>query len=74
MLETDSPDMPPQWLYKTAEQRALGQMQGRNEPGELPRIAQQVADLRGISLQALALASTANALQALPKLRNLLPC
>lgn len=74
VLETDSPDMPPQWLYKTAEQRSQGQMQGRNEPGELPRIAQQVADLRGISLQALALASTANALQALPKLRNLLPC
>lgn len=74
VLETDSPDMPPQWLYKTAEQRAQGQMQGRNEPGELPRIAQQIADLRGISLERLALASTANALQALPKLRNLLPC
>ena len=74
VLETDSPDMPPKWLYKTAAQRAQGELQGRNEPGELPRIAQQIADLRGISLEALALASSANALQALPKLRHLLPC
>ncbi|MES2361617.1 MAG: TatD family hydrolase [Pseudomonadota bacterium] len=71
VMETDSPDIPPQWLYTRAAQRAQGEAQGRNEPGELPRIAQQLADLRGMPLEALALATTANALQALPKLRQL---
>ncbi len=74
VMETDSPDIPPHWLYATAAQRALGQAQGRNEPAELPRIAQQVACLRGISVQALAAATTANALQALPKLGLLVAC
>ena len=74
VMETDSPDIPPKWIYTTAAQRAAGQPQGRNEPGELPRIAQQVADLRGMSAEALALATTANALQALPRLRALISC
>ncbi|MDB5872914.1 MAG: deoxyribonuclease protein-like protein [Ramlibacter sp.] len=72
VLETDSPDIPPHWLYRTAEQRATGQPQGRNEPGELPRIAQVLAGLRGISLDELALATTRNAVAALPKLAALL--
>ena len=71
VMETDSPDIPPHWLYTTAADRALGQSQGRNEPAELPRIAQQVATLRGITVQALSVVTTANALQALPKLREL---
>lgn len=74
VMETDSPDMPPQWLYTTAAQRAAGVAQGRNEPGELPRIAQQVASLRGLSVQALAQATSANALRALPKLEGLILC
>lgn len=74
VMETDSPDIPPHWVYKTAAERADGQAQGRNEPGELPAIAQQVALLRGISLGALADASTANALDALPRLKALLAC
>jgi cysteine synthase A len=48
VLETDSPDIPPWWLYRTAAQRDQGQPQGRNEPMELPRIAAEdrlVADL-----------------------------
>ena len=69
VLETDSPDIPPHWLYTTAEQRAAGQPQGRNEPAELPRIAQMLADLRGISLNELAAATSANARQALPRLQ-----
>ncbi|WP_431097997.1 TatD family hydrolase [Polaromonas aquatica] len=72
VMETDSPDIPPHWIYRTAAQREAGQAQGRNEPGELPRIAQQVADLRGISLASLTSATTANALRALPKLGALL--
>ena len=68
VLETDAPDMPPHWLYQTAEQRAQGQAQGRNSPAELPRIAQVLADVRGVSLGALAQASTRNAQRVLPKL------
>jgi TatD DNase family protein len=67
VLETDAPDIPPHWLYRSAAQRAQGEV-SRNEPAELPRIAQVLADLRGLSLQALAQATTANALQALPRL------
>ncbi len=74
VMETDSPDIPPHWVYKTAAERAGGQAQGRNEPGELPAIAQQVALLRGLSMQALAKASTANAFHALPRLKALLAC
>jgi TatD DNase family protein len=72
VLETDAPDMPPHWLYKTAEQRAAGEPQGRNEPAQLPRIAQVLADLRGISLEALSQAVWANSLAALPKMKALL--
>jgi TatD DNase family protein len=72
VMETDSPDIPPHWRYTTAGERALGTPQGRNEPAELPRIAQQVADLRAMPLIELAGATTANALQALPKLAGLL--
>ena len=74
VMETDSPDIPPHWLYRTAQQREDGQGQGRNEPGELPRIAAALAQLRGMPPEALARATTVNALQAFPKLRGLLPC
>jgi TatD DNase family protein len=60
VLETDAPDIPPQWLYRTAGQRAAGQT-SRNEPAELPRIAHTLAELRGLSLEALAAATSANA-------------
>lgn len=73
VLETDAPDMPPHWLYQTAEARAAGAPQGRNEPGELPRIAQVLGDLRGLDLGALAVATTRHALAALPRLQALLP-
>ena len=69
VLETDAPDIPPQWLYRTAEQRAAGQPQGRNEPAALPRIAQVLAELRGISLSEVAEATTNNARAALPRLQ-----
>ena len=73
VLETDSPDIPPHWLYATAAQRAAGQPQGRNTPGELPRIAAVVAQLRGMSVDELASATMANAGAALPKLAALTP-
>ena len=72
MLETDAPDIPPHWLYTTAEQRAQGVQQGRNEPSEVVRIAEVVAQLRGIPLSELAEATTYNVCQALPKLNPLM--
>jgi TatD DNase family protein len=71
VLETDAPDIPPHWLYQTADQRALGAAQGRNSPAELPRIAQVLASLRGLPLTDLATASSANASRVLPKLAAL---
>lgn len=71
VLETDAPDIPPQWLYATAAQRAAGQSQGINTPAELPRIGAVVAGLRGTSPDALAALTTANALAALPRLAAL---
>ena len=73
VLETDAPDIPPHWLYRTAEQRASGLPQGRNEPGELPRIGAVVAGLRGMAVDELRDATTRNAIAALPKLAALLP-
>lgn len=67
LLETDAPDIPPHWLYQTAEARAQGQ-RSRNEPAELPRIAQTLAQLRGWTLEQTQSRTTANALQALPGL------
>ena len=68
VLETDSPDIPPHWLYVNEAQRAAGQAQGRNSPAELPRIAAQLAALRGMDLAELQVATFANAFAALPRL------
>ncbi|MCC2634301.1 MAG: deoxyribonuclease protein-like protein [Ramlibacter sp.] len=73
VLETDAPDIPPRWLYKTAQQRAAGAAQGRNEPAELPAIGAELAGLRGMAPDDLAAATTENACMALPRLRALLP-
>lgn len=72
VMETDAPDMPPHWLYATAAARGAGQPQGRNEPGELPRIADDLAALRGLDRAELAHATTANVLRALPRCASLL--
>ena len=67
VMETDSPDIAPQWLYRTADARAAGATM-RNEPAELARIGTELAALRGIDVDALAASSSANARRALPKL------
>lgn len=72
VMETDAPDMPPHWLYTPAEARKEGVAQGRNTPSQLPAIAQVLAQLRGLSSDALAEATTSNACQALPRLTALL--
>ncbi|MBT9494675.1 MAG: TatD family hydrolase [Paucibacter sp.] len=68
VLETDAPDIPPHWLYKTAEQRAAGESTARNEPAELPRIAASLGVLRGWTLAQTAAITGANVRAALPKL------
>ena len=57
VLETDAPDIPPAWLNG-----------GRNTPGELPRIAAVLAELRGASIAEVAAASNAAAREVLPTL------
>jgi TatD DNase family protein len=54
VLETDSPDIPPVWIGR-----------GRNAPGELPRIAQALAELRGLEVESVAEATTRNARELL---------
>ncbi len=50
VLETDSPDIPPVWIGR-----------GRNAPGELPRIAATLAELRGVDVDTVARQTSANA-------------
>lgn len=71
VLETDAPDMLPQWLYVAAAQRHLGQPQGLNTPFELPKIGAILAPLRQCSPTELAHLTSVNACQALPKLQGL---
>jgi TatD DNase family protein len=67
VLETDAPDIAPQWL----RDRATGAA-GRNEPGELPRIAQVMAELRAQPLAQIVAQNRTNACTALPRLAALL--
>jgi TatD DNase family protein len=79
VLETDAPDIPPHWRYRTAAQREADTAAGldsaalaRNEPAELPRIAESLAALRGWTLAETAAQTSANALAALPRLARLM--
>ena len=59
VLETDAPDIPPDFLARGLP----------NEPKYLPRIAQTLAELRGLPSAEVAEATTANALAVLPALK-----
>ena len=72
VLETDAPDIPPHWLYTTAQARQDGAPQGRNTPAEIPRIAQVLSQLRGMEVLQLQAAVWRNAQTALPKLAALM--
>lgn len=76
VLETDAPDIPPQWLYRAAQARADGPQRGhhRNEPAELPRMAAALAALRGCTVEHVAAFTTANVHAALPKVAALCVC
>lgn len=60
VLETDAPDIPPVWR--------AGQ---RNSPDQLPRIAEIMAELRGMTPSEIATVTTANAHAVLPGLARL---
>jgi TatD DNase family protein len=72
VLETDAPDIPPHWLYRTAAERAAGPA-SRNEPAELPRIGAVLGQLRGWTVEHTAAVTAANAVAALPRLQALEP-
>ncbi|MDP3743488.1 MAG: TatD family hydrolase [Methylotenera sp.] len=61
VLETDAPDMPPEWVG----------VKGRNSPLELPGIAQVLADLRQVNVSQVLDITSTNALKVLPKLADL---
>ncbi|CAN5369322.1 TatD family hydrolase [soil metagenome] len=61
VLETDSPDIAPEWISR-----------GRNEPAEVVRIGETLAALRGIEVEQLREATAANAIAILPRLATAL--
>lgn len=72
VLETDAPDIPPHWIYKTQSERQSNQLnasQARNEPAELPRIGAVLASLRNVSDADIANATLVNTQRVLPQLQ-----
>ena len=72
VLETDAPDIPPHWIYKSQSERQSTQAltsQVRNEPAQLPRIGDALATLRGVSASDIANATLVNAQRVLPQLQ-----
>lgn len=61
VLETDAPDIPPEWVGGS----------GRNSPVELPKIAQILAEIRGLNVAQVLDITSANAIKVLPKLADL---
>ncbi|ACT48460.1 TatD family hydrolase [Methylotenera mobilis] len=61
VLETDAPDIPPEWLGNA----------GRNSPAELMKIAQVLADLRQVDVAQVLDITGANAIKIMPKLADL---
>lgn len=61
VLETDAPDIPPEWLGT----------KGRNSPLEIVKIAQVLADLRQVNVSQVLDITGGNALKVLPKLAHL---
>ncbi len=61
VLETDAPDIAPEWIAR-----------GRNEPAELARIADAFAQLRSIPRERALAETAANAMRVLPRLASAL--
>jgi len=56
VLETDAPDIPPEWLGRS----------GRNSPEHLPAIAEVIAGLRGVEVEEVIGKTTQNVYEVLP--------
>jgi TatD DNase family protein len=69
VLETDSPDIAPQWLQPGEP----GAIRPRNEPAQLPRIGACIAQLREISPHELARINRRNLLETFPRMASLAP-
>lgn len=63
VLETDAPDIPPVWL--------MGESDSRNEPGELPQISSELAQLRDALVSQTQYICTENTLRVIPRWRDL---
>ena len=61
VLETDAPDIPPEWVGT----------KGRNAPAELLKIAQVLADLRGLNVSKIIEKTGENVVTVLPKIADL---
>lgn len=61
VLETDAPDIPPEWVGHS----------GRNSPDQLHKIAQVLSELRQVDMARIVEFTGENALEALPKLAYL---
>lgn len=61
VLETDAPDIPPEWVMRG----------GRNSPLELPKIAQVLAEIRRVNVSQVVDITSGNALKVLPKMADL---
>lgn len=59
VLETDSPDIPPAWLNKAM-----------NTPDQIPKIGQVLAEIRQMSVEDIQQATTQNALDIMPRLKQ----
>ena len=57
VLETDAPDIAPSWVHP-----------GRNSPDQVPRIGAVLAELRGMTVEQVAAATTANAQNVLSRI------
>jgi TatD DNase family protein len=62
VLETDAPDLPPEWLTESR----------RNEPAQVVKIAQVLADLRQITLDTVFHGTSHAAMRVCPRWRSLL--
>lgn len=60
VLETDAPDLSPEWIHPA-----------RNSPENLPEIGAVLAELRGVTAEEIAAATSDNACDALPRLARL---
>ena len=71
VTETDSPDIPPAWLWDLQVKGDI-KKNPRNEPAFLPKIALELAQMRGLTELDFSSAVWRNAMEAFPRWRGLL--